>query len=252
MIRIFKPASLFFQYLREFGFWETFFRSLHRLRIISAVHSFIFTLKEIRVRDGVLILNSLDEAEGSKVCQINGFQVILREIKEEELENLSFAKEMYSIETFCEHFARGMRFFAAFHEGVVVSVNAVNTKYAHLSYIKLPIVQLPHGATYINCALTSPDYRNLGLGTLLRTFLLNKMWKEGYKLMVGAVLTDNQGALRWNATNGFQQWGKIFYIQFCGRDFWVRRLTSVGRRFPYIFDHVEPLEQTNLILEKVS
>src|SRR3989338_2706216 len=115
------------RYIREYGFVETFFRLFHRLRIISVLHSFNFTLKELEVRDGVLILNSLDELNGPKVCQINGFVVTLREIKEEELENLDFAKKMFPIETFREHFGRGMRFFAAFHEGVVVAVNGIHT-----------------------------------------------------------------------------------------------------------------------------
>ena len=188
------------------------------------------------------------------MCQINGFLITLREIEEKELENLSFAKEIFSIETFREHFARGMRFFAAFHDGVVVAVSGVHTKYAHLSYIKLPVVRLSQGATYLNCALTSPDYRNLGVGTLLRTFLLNKMWKEGYKSTIGAVFTGNPAALGWNSTNGFRSWGKIYYVRWLGKDIWFKRLTKVGRQHRHLLDNIitERHETTRLPLEVAS
>ena len=247
-----QPFSSFGRFCRrafDYGFVDTFFHLLHRLRIISVLHSFNLTVKELGVRDGVLFLNSLDDVAGSKVCEMNGLLITLREIEEGELESLNFGKEMFSVEAFREHFTRGMRFFAVFHEGVVIAVNGIHTKYAHLAYIKLPVVRLPKGVTYINCALTSPDYRNLGIGTLLRTFVMNKMWKEGYKSVVGAVFTDNLGALRWNSSNGFRYWGKIYYVRWLGKDFWFKQLTKVGKRNRYLLDDVVA---TNELVSKLS
>lgn len=243
-----------FRSLRQDGILLTGLRILHRLRIVSVLHSFNFTFKELVVRDGVLILNSLDEAAGAKICQMNGFRITLREIKEAELEKLSFAEGMFPFETMREHFARGMRFFAAFHDGVVVSVNGIHTRYAHLSYIKLPVVRLPQGTTYLNCALTSPRYRDLGFGTLVRTFLINQVWKEGSRAMVAAVLAENQGALRWNSTNGFNRWGRISYVRCLGHDFWVKQLTKLGRHHRHLLDRVitEKSPATQLPVEVAS
>ena len=233
---LFEAIGKVYQSIRSGGISLTALKILHRLRIISVLHTFNFTLKDLGVRDGVLILNSLDEIGGPKVCQLNDFIVTLREIEEKELENLTFAKDMFPIATFREHFDSGMRFFAAFHDGVVISVNGVHTKYAHLTYIKMPAVRLPEGMTYLNCALTSPDFRSHGIGTLLRTFVLNRMWNEGYRSIFGAVFSDNLGALRWNTTNGFSFWGRISYFCCFGRDFWWKRLTRFGSGYKHLFD----------------
>ena len=68
--------------LREAGLIETALRTLHWFKIISVLHSFDFTLKELSIRDGVLILNSFDEIDAPKVSQINGLHISMREIKE--------------------------------------------------------------------------------------------------------------------------------------------------------------------------
>ncbi|OGW86080.1 MAG: hypothetical protein A3C35_08585 [Omnitrophica bacterium RIFCSPHIGHO2_02_FULL_46_11] len=228
--------------LREAGLIETALRTLHWFKIISVLHSFDFTLKELSIRDGVLILNSFDEIDAPKVSQINGLHISMREIKEEELENLTFDEGMFPLEIMREHYARGLRFFSVFHEGTIVALNGIHMRYAHLSYIKRSAVQLPQGVAYLNCAMTSPNYRDLGIGTVLRTFALCQLWREDYKWVIGAVFTENSAALRWNLTNDFKKWGRISYIRFQGHDFWIKRLTKVGRQSPNLLNNLVTMD----------
>ena len=253
-MNVLKEAKKFWSSAKTVGIAETFLRVLHRFRIISVLHSFDFALKELGVRDGILIMNSFDESTETKVCEINDLRITLREIKEDELENLDFAEGIFSVETFREHFARGLRFFAAFHKGAVVCVNGIHMKYAHLVYIKRPVVELPEGVAYLNCAMTSPGYRSHGIGTVVRTFLLARLWREGYKQIVSAVFTENSGALRWNSTNGFHHWWRVSYIHWLGHDLWLKRLTKVGRRHANLLDNVihEERPSTKLSQEVIA
>ena len=231
-MNVFDSAQKLFQSSKREGLIHALLRVFHRFRLISVLHTFEII--------HVGLLNPV-ECLFSRADQLMSGQLKLncREIKEYELDKLQFADGMYSLETFRMHFASGMRFFAAFHEEVIVAVNGVHERCANLVYVKLPNVELPHGIVYLNCALTAPAYRNLSMGMILRGFMLNQLKKEGFQSAVGAVFIENRGAVRWNLRNGFQYWGRISYIRCQGRDFWWKRLTKTGRRYPHIFDKVE-------------
>lgn len=212
------------------GIVETFCHILHRLRIISVLHTFNLVFQELE--------NCTSDSLDGRECayQRKGMELIFREIKEDELENLEYADGMYSYEIMRKHFRRGMRFFAAFYQGVVISVNGVNTRYAHLDYIGMSLVHLPEKVAYMNCALTVESFRNLEVGAVLRRYILDQIYNEGYRMVIAAIYPDNQGALRWNLRNGFKLWGKILFIKWRGQNFWWRRLTKKGRRYPHLLD----------------
>jgi len=232
MRALFTVFSKLIKTLRNYGLDETILKILERLRLISVLHTFDFVYKELD--DSKDFVPSKVES----VYETKGIQLECREINVMELEQLNYAEGMYSIEILRAHFGRGLRFFAAFYENVVAAVMGVHKHYAHLSYVNRPLVHLPSGIVYMNCALTAPAYRNLGIGSILRTYVLNQVHKEGYQVVIGTIFVYNRSALRWNLRNGFKRWGRVSYIKWRGRDFWWTRLTKVGRRHPHLLDHV--------------
>lgn len=234
-----NPAFRVFNSFKDYGFVETILKIFHWLHFISVLHTFEFVLKELEL-----------PVHQAAFSLIGTRRITFREIEESELDALKFADGMYSTETFRMHFSKGMRFFAAFDGDLIVSVNGVNTRYADLIYIRLPRVYLPEGFVYFNCALTVPSFRDLSIGSALRGFVQVQIQKEGYQYIFGAVFIENRQAMRWNMRNGFQDWGRISYIQFLGRNFWYRRLTKVGRRYHFLLDRVENREPMTTVLEK--
>ena len=244
-MKIIGIARKLFQLLREEGFLHICLRVFHRSRLISVLHTFEIVHGELS--------NPVDRLF-SRTNQMRSSQLKLqcREIKEYELDKLKFADGVYSLETFRMHFANGMRFFAAFHEDLIVAVNGIHEQCANLVYVKLPTIELPHGIVYLNCALTAPAYGNRSIGTVLRGFMLEQLKKEGFQSAVGAVFIENRHALRWNMRNGFTYWGRISYIRCGKRDFWWKHVTRVGRRYGHIFDHVGRGFSRELVPEAVS
>lgn len=238
-----SPVSRFVKSFKDYGFAETVLKVLHRLRIISVHHTFEFIFKELEA--------TYPSAFQEMVVNINGNEnVFIREIKEYELDALDFVDGMYSLDTFRAHFSKGMRFFAAFYNNQVVSVNGAHMTHANLVYIGMPNIALPKDLAYINCALTSPKFRSLSIGTKLRDFALSIVQKDGINWIFGAVFIENKKAMVWNLRNGFQYWGRISYIQLLGRNFWFRRLSPAGRRCRFLFDRVEKMESATLFMEK--
>lgn len=230
MNALLDSISKAFRSLKEDGMILTGFRILHRFRMISVLHSFDFVFKKMEFTE--------------EAPTVNGMSLVFREIREEELERLNFAEGIFPLETIREHFSRGLRFFAAFREGVVIAANGIHPRYAHLAYIKRQVVCLPEGIVYFNCAITSPSYRNLKVGTSLRRFVMNQMRTEGYQFVIAAVFSENKSALRWNSTNGFKRWGRISYIQWMGHHFWVKQLSQTGRQLPHLLDHIRLNEES--------
>ena len=244
-MKIISPVQKLSRSLKEEGLLHTCFRILHRFRLISVLHTFEILYGALS--NPVECLSSRADQQMSSQLKLK-----CREIKEYELDKLQFADGMYSLETFRMHFANGMRFFAAFHEDLIVAVNGIHEQCANLVYIKLPNIELPHGIVYLNCALTAPAYGNRSIGTVLRGFMLGQLKKEGFQSAVAAVFIENRGALRWNMRNGFTYWGRISYIRCGKRDFWWKHVTQVGRRYGHIFDHVGRGFSRELVSEAVS
>lgn len=209
--------------LRDYGIVLTFLRILHYLRLISVLHSF-----EIVGTDG-----AFEATGGTPSGNENKGQFRFQEIQESELEKLRFADGMYSIETMKMHFASGLRFFAAFDGDFVVAVNGFHPNCADLVYVKMPHVKLPEKVGYFNCALTAPSYRNRSIGSALKQYRLAQVQSEGYKALFAAVFVENRDALRWNLRNSFQYLGRITYLKWRGRDFWIKRLSPVVRRYAH-------------------
>ncbi len=214
------------------GIGETLLRILHSLKLISVLHTFDFVYNELEGSKDFI------SSKIENIHETNGVPLECREINANELEQLNYTDGMYSIETLQKHFGNGMRFFGAFCKNTLVAVRGVHTSYAQLAYINRPLVRLPHGVVYMNCALTAPTYRNAKVGSVLRSYMLNQIRKEGYQAVVGAVFVDNRAALRWNLRNGFKRWGRVSYIKCIERNFWWTRLTKVGRQHPYLLNDV--------------
>jgi len=213
---------------------------LHRFHAISVLHTFEIVFKD------------LGAPKNEEIMKLpENHKIMMREIEERELNQLKFAPGMYTIETFRAHFAKGMRFCAAFIGDEVVAVNGIHLSCADLVYVGMPNIMLSEKVAYLNCAHTAPNYRNLAIGTQLRNYRLDMIHKEGIEQVFGAVFIENKEALRWNLRNGFQYWGRISYIKCFGKDFWVRRLTNVGKRYAYILANAKTEEKQEL-LEKVS
>jgi len=226
--------------LKNYGLTNTILRILHRLRVISALHSFEITFKD------------LEELQNDRLNQPSeNLKLMIREIQEYELTRLKFAPGMFAIETIKMHFSKGMRFFAAFLGDEIVAVNGAHLTCADLIYVGLPNIGLPAKVAYLNCAQTAPAYRNLFIGSQLRHFRLALLKKEGFEQAFGVVFIENRKALRWNLRNGSQYWGRISYIKLGNKKFWLKRLSPVGKRYAYILNGAKTEEKQEL-LEKIS
>ncbi len=232
MNTLLTTVSKLYKSLRNDGSAETILKILHRLRLLSVLHTFDFVYLEFEgSKDAV-------PSKVESVYKTNGIELKCREINADELEHLNYADGMYSIETLRAHFERGLRFFGAFQKGMLVTVHGFHSSRAHLTYINRPLVYLPFGVVYLNCGFTTPAYRNLGIGSVLRIYMLDQIEREGYRAVVGAIFVHSQGALRWNLRHGFKQWGRVSYVKWHGRDFWWTRLTEVGQRYSHLLDNV--------------
>jgi len=115
----------------------------------------------------------------------------------------------------------------------------------------MPNVKLPEKIGYFNCALTAPAYRSCSVGTKLRQYAMDSIQEEGFKGVLAAVFIENRLAIRWNLRNGFQYLGRISYIKFSNKKFWLRRLSPAGKRYAYILNGTQEKDES-AILEKVS
>ncbi len=227
-----NAVSRLWKCYRDYGPAETFWRLLHRFRIISINHSLDLFLREFKRLPG----------EGRngipRTVDVGGLQVLLREISLGEVETLKVADglrytERESVQKALQRLMKeGGRFFAAFADDRVVALNGIHRSFANLSFIQKPLVRLPEGVVYFNAALTAPDYRNRGIGTALRRHVFSVMQRSGYHGVTLAVFIENKGAIRWQEANGFKRWGRIRYIKGFGREFWRTRLTEMGHRYP--------------------
>ena len=220
---------------RNNGAQEIFLKILHRLRIISVNHAFNLFYGEFHPLLGVGVMGT------TQWVGVEGHRLALREISREEAETLTYADDLHYkdgdasvMEDLQEQFSKGLRFFAAFDKETIVALSGVHTAVADFVYVNKPNMPLQPGVVYFNAALTSPRYRNLGIGTMLRRYLFGAMQLEGYVGALSATFLENRGAARWHLANGFRRWGRIRYVRFLGKDIcWVQR-TSVGRAAPHL------------------
>ena len=220
----------FFKSLLVDGVEETSFRVLHRLRMLSCLHTFEMFFYVLDDAD------DLNLSEGSARPLKNGIRLVCGEIKEEALGSLNRAPGLYSVEVLQEHFERGMRFFGASHGDLLVGIHGFHPRSAQLTYIGWPLVHLPDNAAYLNCAFTAAAYRNLGVGSRLRSFVLSTLKKEGFHLAVAAVFIEKKGVMAWHSKQRFKRWGRISYMKRGAHEFWRKKLTVAGREHKTLFD----------------
>ncbi len=227
---------------RDDGAVETLGRLLHRLRIVSVVHSLDFFIKEL---NGSAAARATEK--GNPVSPWT-----FREVPSHEFECLRYAEGLQPIEWMREQFAHGSRLFAALQQNLVIALNWFNPHIAELGHIKR-IISLTNGVVYTQGALTAPAYRNRGVGTLLKQYLLSVVQGEGYRLVLLAVFLDNDRAIKWHERNGFRRWGRITYVRWRSRDFWRVYLTKAGRLHPNLLDgHHTNVRHMSQILQKVA
>ncbi len=231
-----RVAKRIWNIARNEGFDSLLLKALHFNRLISVLHALDFFVKELG-----LVPNEFS----SGFAQSDQGKVQMKEISQQELEKYDYAEGIYDLRTFRMHFSMGMRFFAAILDGKIVAVIAFNERFANLSYLKLPKIYLPKGFAYINCAVTTPIYRNLGVGSQLIEYLLNVMRCEGYQVAFSAVYPEDIRAKRWHSKNGFSCLGRIAYIKWHDRDFWWKQLTSVSKRYPGLLADLGSQDLTN-------
>ncbi len=206
---------------QTYGAGETLCRTLHRFRLVSASHSLDIFIKTLSP--------NLPPKRSLARPEVQGMALAFREVGSEEQLPLAEGLDPASIREF---FALGSRLFAALADGVVLAVNWVNTRAAHLSYIRMPRVPLPTGIVYLHSSFVAPAYRNQGIGTLLKQYLLGVLQQKGYHLAMLAVFLENTRAVRWHQADGFQHWGRVTYLRYGRRNLWWSRLTKEGQRHP--------------------
>lgn len=210
---------------RDDGAVETMYRLLHRLRIVSVVHSLDFFIKEL---NGSTAARAAEKGNPDSPWTF-------REVSAHEFECLRYAEGLQPIEWMRDQFDRGSRFFAAFENECVVGVDWIHLRVAELGHVKR-MVELPREVAYTHSALVAPPYRNKGIGTLLKKCLLEAARRERFRFMLLAVFLNNQDAMRWHERNGFSRWGRMTYVRWHGRDFWRVYLTKTGRRYPNLLN----------------
>ncbi len=205
-----------FNCYQAYGAAETFRRVLHRFKILSVQRSLDFFMKEL--------------SESSNGAPVEKCLWAFREVHVHEFEDLIYADGLPSVEWMREQFNHGSRLFAAFENGCVVATHWIHEKIAELGHIRR-IVELSARAVYTHGALTAVAFRNKGIGTLLKRYLLSVLHQEGFRYVFLAVFLDNHDAMRWHLKNSFAKWGTVTYLKFANRQFWWTQLTSVGRQY---------------------
>ncbi len=210
---------------KEEGPTETFYRLLHRLRLVSVHHALDIYLKEM--------------GEGpEKHLADEGLHLNFREIFPDEIERFRYPEEFRffdgssPIQLMQKVFTEKMRFFAALDGDLLIALNGVNTKIANLWSLKKQSLPLPGGTVYLDNAMTAPQYRRRGIGSALRSYMMHLLREEGYRRVILATHPDNKGAARWQESQGFQRWGRIRYLKWRGKDIWKYEWTPLGRREP--------------------
>lgn len=205
---------------RSYGAVETFSRTLHRFGLASCPHSL-----EIYVSE--LDRQTKNDGDSQFAC---------REIFPGDLKKTEFAEGLQEKEWMRMQFEQGSRLFVSMHRDLAVSVEWINPYGAELGHIKRHVA-LAKGIAYMHAALTAPAYRNKGLGSFLKQYVLEQFKKEGFRLGMLAVFIENDDAKRWHRRTGFSRWGEVTYLKLNGRDYWWTRLTSVGRRYPDLLEN---------------
>jgi GNAT superfamily N-acetyltransferase len=203
--------------LAEYGPVETFYRLLHRFRVVSVQHSL-----------------NLFEKSIEQEKELNGELapgMALKEIRREEIERYRWAEGLETVERSKQRFDEGSRLFAAVLDGqLIVSVNWVSG-HMELCYVNRPKVALPEGTVYFHSALTAPAYRSHGVGSKVRNFMFVTMKNEGARRAILATFLENDGANRWHERNGFARLGRVTYLRLMGKEFLMCHLNAAGR--PY-------------------
>ena len=221
--------------LRDYGATETFFRGLHRLRIISAVHSLDFYVNQLNVADNTAVRGFVIDR---KRCEF-------QELAPEALKKFLIHKSLGSSDWFAEQFDRGSRLFAAVLGETVIATTWIHTKYARLTYINRRTVEMPRKFAYSHGAVTAPEFRGKKVGSLLRKFAFDILTRAGYQLVIGAVFLENGHAKQLQRSVGSLYWGKMTYLCWKGRDYWLKFLTREGKKYSSLFDRVvsEPMRK---------
>lgn len=214
--------------LKKHGVLETFLRTLYRFRIVSLIHSLDFYIDEFNEKP------ALNES----IIDIEGKRVELRELSREIYSNFSYASDLQPMFWMNEQFERGSRLFAAILNGRVVAETWANLRYADLNFINRPLIALPKAVAYSHGTLTTEPYRAKGIERALKQYKTKKLAKDGIQLIVAALSTDNVGAENWYVEAGSKYWGRISFVKWKDRKFWLKNLTTEGRKWPNLLNEV--------------
>ena len=210
-----NPSSKVGTILKTYDAPEILLKTLHRLKLISTVHSF-----EIFFNDVTAVLSQLRNntpLNSSLSC---------REILENELSHLAFAEGLHPITDIRRQFQNGIRWFAAIQNNTVVALNGVHTKEADLVYIRMPHLKLPRGVAYLNGTITAPEVRRQGIASILTQSILTTLNQEGYQSVFLVCFTHEKPAIRWHQKQGYLKWGRISYYSLNDKDHWWIRKTK--------------------------
>lgn len=156
----------------------------------------------------------------------------VRELSTNDVENDSFEPGLPGLEEIKKWFSQGSRLFALLQDRKIIGVNWVNPKFADLGFIFRPQLSFCEGVIYLHSAIVAPSYRNRGAGSFLKQKLIRTLKQEGFQTVFIATFLKDPAVHRWHKKNGFQKWGRIRYIQWLGKEFWLIHRTKKGGLSP--------------------
>jgi hypothetical protein len=127
-------------------------------------------------------------------------------------------------------FARGDRCFGTRHDGRLVSLTWISMDVARIEYLGLAYV-LPPGTAFQYERWTDPRLRGRRIAPASGSRLCRELASEGYALLVGCVLRENEAAMANALRAGFRSTGTIGWVRVgpLRRPFRRRRAVSTPR-----------------------
>jgi GNAT superfamily N-acetyltransferase len=109
--------------------------------------------------------------------------------------------------------AQGHRYFAARHDGSIVSGGWVGIGRANLPYLNGEIL-LQNCDIYAYSFYTSPEFRNFNLSMALTKAYVEHFQACGYSRSIAVVMPENPAGMRAVEKRGLRRAGEIGYIKF--------------------------------------
>ena len=156
------------------------------------------------------------------------------ELRAEGIEHLKFEPGLPSADKCKQQFERGARLFGVVQSGRVLASNWINTRFADLTHINRPQVKVLAGSVYAYGIVVSETLRGQGIGRWLKFSLYEKLRREGFRYSFLAVFLKDIRVSRWHLSCDCTRWGRIFYFQRGGKDYWWVRRTETGKKYPGI------------------